>query len=146
MVEANPSYRTLDIIYILVYSYIEMSDITRHVIQLGGSLLVTLPAAVVDAWGLEKGSEVRVEITPQAVRITPIQVARLEQVEEADFARLIDVMQEIEMKAWVEDDGAAVRIEFSGGSPEVVRSLSHNLVKFLPAALSVLGLRPAPNK
>ena len=123
-----------------------MLDITRRVMQLGGSLLVTLPAAVVDAWGLEKGSEVRVEITPQAVRITPIQTAKLEQVEEADFARLINAMQEIEMKAWVEDDGAGVRIKFSGGSPEVVRSLSHNLVKFLPAALSVLGLRPAPNK
>jgi antitoxin component of MazEF toxin-antitoxin module len=107
----------------------------------GNSLFMPLPAMVVDSWELEKGSEIHIEVRPESLRITPVRATKLERIEETDFARLIEAMQEIEVKTSVEDDGMVVRIEFSGSSPDVVKALSENLAKLLPAALSMLGLR-----
>jgi antitoxin component of MazEF toxin-antitoxin module len=118
-----------------------MPTFSKRVMKSGNSLFMPLPAMVVDSWELEKGSEIHIEVRPESLRITPVRATKLERIEETDFARLIEAMQEIEVKTSVEDDGMVVRIEFSGSSPDVVKALSENLAKLLPAALSMLGLR-----
>jgi hypothetical protein len=96
---------------------------------------------VVDSWGLEKGTEVHIEVTQDAMTITPVATIRGRQVREADLQRFWEAMSEVEVKTRIEDDGSSLRVKFSGGAPEVTRTLVQNLRRALPAVLSMLGVR-----
>ncbi len=118
-----------------------MATFSKRILKSGGSLFVPVPSMVVDSWGLEKGTEVHIEVTQDAMTITPVATIRGQQVREADLQRFWEAMSEVEVKTRIEDDGSSLRVKFSGGDPEVTRTLVQNLRRVLPAVLSVIGVR-----
>ena len=50
--------------------YVFNTDMKRRLVQAGNSLAVTLPADVVDAFGLRKGQEVDLSVHPQTGAVT----------------------------------------------------------------------------
>lgn len=104
-------------------------------------MFLPVPSMVVDAWGLEKGTEVHIEVTQNEMRITPIAKIRGEPVSEADLQRFWELMRQVEIKMTVEDEGSSLRVQFSGGDAEARRALVQNLQRVLPAVLSMIGVR-----
>lgn len=107
----------------------------------GGSMFVPVPPMVIDAWGLEKGTEVHVEVTQDEMRIRPIARIAAHEVRDEDLERFWEAMRQVDVKVWLEDDGSSLRVQFSSPDPEVAKGLARNLQEVLPAMLGMLGIR-----
>jgi len=102
---------------------------------------VPVPNTVVELWGLDRGSQVQIQVTSDEMRITPVAMISGKQVVEADLQKLWEVMKDVEVKVWLEDDGCSLKAQFNSPDTEVSKSLAQNLCRALPAMLSMLGVR-----
>jgi antitoxin component of MazEF toxin-antitoxin module len=107
----------------------------------GGSLFVPVPNTVVELWGLDKGTQVQIQVTSDEMRITPVAMLSGRQVAEADLQKLWEVMKDVEVKVWLEDNGSSLKVQFTSPDTEVAKALAQNLRRALPAMLSMLGVR-----
>jgi antitoxin component of MazEF toxin-antitoxin module len=113
--------------------------IDRHLVKLGGSLVVPVPPEIVERWSLDKGDEVRITVLKEGIKIEPKQPTKIETISSEAIAAYSKAIADIQAKVALTGENE-IKLEFTGSNQDAVRVFVGKLWQNLPLMLRLLGL------
>ena len=113
--------------------------VSRRLMKLGNSLVVGVPAEVVEQWSLDKGDEVRVTVIEEGIKVEPKEFTRTGILPAEKIEAYAKAVSGIKSKvSLIKED--EILLKFSGGDKRAVRLFVRKLWQNLPVMLQLLGL------